>query len=143
MHVVITGASSGIGEALAREYVKRGASLTPIVDVASMAGIASTPGMYFYNASKGLVATPMETKGRSAYESTAAARWSPVGSAPVLARMIVNGVESKRARIIYPSMYALSRHFPNLTRWALDHLTPPIKAFAPAEERPMTKPAKP
>ena len=26
MHVVITGASSGIGEALAREYLKRGAS---------------------------------------------------------------------------------------------------------------------
>jgi short-subunit dehydrogenase len=28
MHVVITGASSGIGEALAREYLERGASLT-------------------------------------------------------------------------------------------------------------------
>jgi short-subunit dehydrogenase len=28
MHVVITGASSGIGEALAREYLRRGASLT-------------------------------------------------------------------------------------------------------------------
>jgi short-subunit dehydrogenase len=28
VHVVITGASSGIGEALAREYLKRGASLT-------------------------------------------------------------------------------------------------------------------
>jgi hypothetical protein len=27
----------------------------------------------------------------------------------------------------------------NLTRWALDHLTPPIKAFAPAEERPAGK----
>ncbi|HEY5241085.1 MAG TPA: hypothetical protein VIJ22_06455 [Polyangiaceae bacterium] len=56
--------------------------------------------------------------------------------------MTANGVESKRARIIYPSMYALSRHFPNLTRWALDHLTPPIKAFAPAEERPAGKPEK-
>jgi hypothetical protein len=60
----------------------------------------------------------------------------------MLARMIANGVESKRARIIYPSMYALSRHFPNLTRWALDHLTPPIKAFAPTEERPAGKPEK-
>src|SRR5882672_268904 len=69
--------------------------------------------------------------------------WSPVGSAPnMLARMIANGVESKRARIIYPSMYALSRHFPNLTRWALDHLAPPINAFAPAEERPTGKPEK-
>jgi short-subunit dehydrogenase len=28
VHVAITGASSGIGEALAREYLRRGASLT-------------------------------------------------------------------------------------------------------------------
>jgi NADP-dependent 3-hydroxy acid dehydrogenase YdfG len=28
MHVAITGASSGIGEALAREYLARGASVT-------------------------------------------------------------------------------------------------------------------
>ncbi|MCA9522655.1 MAG: SDR family NAD(P)-dependent oxidoreductase, partial [Myxococcales bacterium] len=28
MHVVVTGASSGIGEAIAREYAKSGAKLT-------------------------------------------------------------------------------------------------------------------
>jgi short-subunit dehydrogenase len=259
VHVVITGASSGIGEALAREYLGRGASLTlvarrkgkldelaaghdgkchvveadlsdhehaadwvsaaiaalgpidvlvnnagiqvvgrtldtpwsdvekmlrlntltpfklmmhvlpamlargqgTIVDVSSMAGIAPMPGMYFYNASKaalgaaseslrgelrgtgvhvmtvypGPVRTPLEAKARTAYEETAAAKWSPLGDPAVLARLIADGVESKRSRIIYPSMYRLSRHFPNLTRWALDRLTPPIKAFAPAEEK--------
>ena len=259
MHVVITGASSGIGEALAREYLRRGASLTlvarrkgkldelaaghegkchvveadlsdhhhaadwvdaavaaqgdvdvlvnnagvqivgrtldtpfedaekmlrlnvlspfkltmhvlpgmiargrgTIVDVASMAALAPTPGMYFYNASKaalgaaseslrgeirtsgvhvmtvypGPVRTAMESKGRGAYKETFASRWSPVGEPAVLARLIADGVASRRARIIYPAMYRMSRHFPNLTRWTLDHLTPPIQAFAPAEEK--------
>jgi short-subunit dehydrogenase len=257
VHVVITGASSGIGEALAREYLKRGASLTlvarrkgkldelaqghagtchvveadlsdhhcatswvdaavaalgpidvlvnnagvqivgrtletpfedaekmmrlnvytpfkltmhvlpamlargkgTIVDIASMAALAPMPGMFFYNASKaalgaaseslrgelrgtgvhvmtvypGPVATPLETKARTAYKDTVAARWSPLGRAPVLARLIADGVASRRSRIIYPAVYRLSRHFPNLTRWAVDRLTPPIEAFAPAE----------
>jgi hypothetical protein len=77
----------------------------------------------------------MESKGRGAYKETFASRWSPVGEPHVLARLIADGVASRRARIIYPAMYRMSRHFPNLTRWALDHLTPPIQAFAPAEEK--------
>ena len=30
MHVILTGASSGIGEAIAKEYLSRGASLTMV-----------------------------------------------------------------------------------------------------------------
>ena len=258
MHVIITGASSGIGEALAREYLRRGAKLTlvarrkgklaelaagregdchlvqadlsdpvhaadwvdaavaaqgpvdvlvnnagaqivgrtvdtpfeqaermlrlnvlspfkltlhvlpamlargrgTLVDVASMAALAPTPGMYFYSASKaalgaaseslrgelrttgvrvmtvypGPVRTSMEAKARAAYEETRASRWSPTGEAPVLARLIADGVASGRARIIYPASYALARHLPNLTRFFLDRFTPAIKAFAPADE---------
>jgi short-subunit dehydrogenase len=257
MHVVITGASSGIGEALAREYLRRGASLTlvarrrgkleelaqghaerchvveadlvdyahacdwvggavaklgpidvlvnnagvqivartidtsveeaermlqlnvlspfrltkrvlpdmiarrsgTIVDISSMAAIGPTPGMFFYNASKaalaaaseslrgelrgtgvhvltvypGPVRTPMETAGRAAYKETALMRLlTPVGDAEVLARKIARGVASRRARIVYPGIYALARHFPNLSRFMLDRFTPPIKA-APAQ----------
>lgn len=259
MHVVITGASSGIGEALAREYLARGASITlvarrksklleitagheakchvveadltdharaadwvpgavaalgpidvlvnnagaqivgrtvetpfeegermfrlnvfspfkltlavlpsmlerrrgTIVDIASMAGIAPTPGMFFYNATKaalaaaseslrgelrttgvhvltvypGPVATPLEAKARTAYAETPAARHSPIGRADVLARLIARGVETRKSRIIYPGFYALSRHMPNLTRFLLDRLTPPIKGFAPLEAK--------
>jgi short-subunit dehydrogenase len=126
-----------------------------IVDVASMAGIAPTPGMFFYNASKGAlgcaseglraevkpfgihvvtvypgpVESPMEARGRAAYEETFALRMTPTGKSEVLARMIANAVEHKRPRIIYPRIYGLSRHFPNLTRWLVDLSTPQVKAL--------------
>jgi short-subunit dehydrogenase len=267
VHVVVTGASSGIGEAVAREYLRRGASLTlvarrksnlqsiaagqadrchvveadltdhvhacdwvddaekalgpvdvlvnnagvqivartvdtsvedgerllrlnvftplrltkrvlpgmiargkgAIVDVASMAGIAPTPAMFYYNASKaalaaaseslrgelrgtgvhvltvypGPVRTAMEATGRAAYVETATMKlFTPTGDADVLARKIANGVESRRARIIYPATYALSRHFPNLTRFVLDRLTPPLKALPAGPEGGAAKAAR-
>jgi short-subunit dehydrogenase len=256
MHVVITGASSGIGEALAREYLRRGASLTlvarrkgkleelaasggrchvvqadlaayerasdwvddairalgpvdvlvnnagqqivkrtvdtsweegerqlrlntltplklttrvlpdmlarksgSIVDVASVAAIAPTPAMYFYSASKAAIAaaseslrselrgtgvhvmtvypgpirTPMEEQGRAAYEESVLMRlFTPTGDPAVLARKIADGVQSKRGRIIYPAGFALTRQFPNLTRFLLDRFTPPLKALPAA-----------
>lgn len=261
MHVVITGASSGIGEALAREYLGRGASLTlvarrrgkleelaagakdrcrvveadladhehacdwvaaaedalgsvdvlvnnagvqivartvdttpedgermmrlnvfsplrltkqvlpgmlargrgSIVQIASMAAIAPTPGMFYYNASKaalaaaseslrgelrgtgvhvmtvypGPVRTPMEATGRAAYEETLVTRlFTPTGDAPVLARKIAAGVASGRARIIYPATYGITRHLPNLTRFFLDRFTPSLKALPAAGKAP-------
>lgn len=254
MHVILTGASSGIGEAIAKEYLRRGASLTmvarrkdkltelsqghekrchvveadltdyaratdfvdgaiealgpidvlinnagvqivkaavltpwedaermmhldlftplklthhilpamiarqsgTIVDIASMAAIAPTPGMFFYNAAKGGLAaaseglrgelrhtgvhvmtvypgpvrTPMEEAGRKAYvETTAMKLLTPTGDADVLARKICDGVASRRHRIVYPASYGFSRHFPNLTRFILDRMTPPLKAL--------------
>src|SRR5450631_4225533 len=229
MHVILTGASSGIGEPLAKEYLRRGANLTlvarrtqkleeiaeghedrchivtadladyahacdwvdealgvfgdvdvlinnagvqivgkttdtgwedaesmlhlnvfapfkltmkilpmmlarkkgTIVDISSMAALAPTPGMFFYNASKaalgaaseslrgellgtgvhvmtvypGPVRTPMETRGRAALEETAASRLSPVGDPDELASMICDGVKNQRSRIIYPGVY--------------------------------------
>jgi short-subunit dehydrogenase len=251
MHVVVTGASSGIGEAIAREYFARGASVTlvarrkdlleriaaagagranvvardlsapdvdwdwvdeaeaalgpidvlvnnagiqivkraadtswedaermlrldlfvplrltkllldrmiprktgTIVDIASMAAIAPTPGMFFYNAAKGGLAaaseslraevkehgihvvtvypgpvtSDLEAAGRAAFEEGVTTRNVPTGTPEVLARLVADAVAKQRDRIVYPGVYGLSRHFPNATRWALDKLTPPVK----------------
>jgi short-subunit dehydrogenase len=251
MHVVVTGASSGIGEAVAREYLARGAKVTlvarrrghlekiaaagmdrahvvaadladpdaawswlddaenalgpidvlvnnagvqivkrtletdwaeaermmrldlmvplrlttlvlrrmlprrsgAIVDIASMAALAPTPGMFFYNAAKaglaaaseglraemkphgihvvtvypGPVTSELEAAGRAAYEDRATLRHVPTGSPEVLARMIADAVAKRKPRVVYPRVYGVSRHFPNATRWALDALTPPLK----------------
>lgn len=124
-----------------------------IVDVCSMAALAPTPGMFFYNASKaalaaaseglraevrphgihvvtvypGPVHSALEAAGRAAYEDSAALRSVPTGSPEVLAAKIARAVERKHPRVIYPGIYGLSRHFPNVTRWFMDAMTPPLK----------------
>jgi short-subunit dehydrogenase len=93
-------------------------------------------GVHVMTVYPGPVRTPMEAAGRDAYDQTAAMRvLTPIGEAGVLARKIANGVASRRARIIYPAMYGLLRHFPNLTRFALDRFTPRLKALPPEGTR--------
>ena len=36
-------------------------------------------------------------------------------------------VEKRRARVIYPRIYTLLRHLPNLARWITDRFTPPAR----------------
>ncbi|MDB4936070.1 MAG: short-chain dehydrogenase/reductase [Labilithrix sp.] len=128
-----------------------------IVDIASMAALGPTPGMFFYNAAKaglaaaseglraemkphgihvvtvypGPVTSDMEAAGRAAYVESAATKYTPTGAPDVLARMIASAVEKKRDRVVYPRLYALSRHFPNATRWALDAFTPRLRGLVP------------
>ena len=252
MHVVITGASAGIGEALAREFHKRGATLsllarrkqkleqlakelgsrshiysadlanpkaaaatlaecardqgpvdvlvnnagvqiiaaaqdtdpdegerllalnvaTPlrlihdvlpsmlerkqgtIVNMASMAGLSPVPNMLYYNASKGglgnasealrgelagtgvnvltvypgPVHTAMGDSGIEKYEATSVAEMAPWGTAEELASLVVRAVELREASIIYPRAYAISRWFPNLSRWFSLRFAPPLKS---------------
>ncbi len=124
-----------------------------IVDIASMAAIAPTPGMFFYNAAKaglaaaseslrsevkpfgvhvvtvypGPVHSAMEAAGRAAYEETNISKNTPTGDPNVLARLVVDAVVHKKDRIVYPRTLAVARHFPNATRWVLDTFTPPLK----------------
>lgn len=135
-----------------KRMVKRGRGT--IVDIASMAALSPMPGMFFYNAAKGGLAaaseglraevkphgihvvtvypgpitSELEAAGRAAYEETAAAKYSPTGDPTILATKIVRAVEKKRPRVVYPGIYAFSRHFPNLSRWAVDTFTPKLKA---------------
>jgi short-subunit dehydrogenase len=128
---------------------KRGA----IVDIASMAALAPTPGMFFYNASKGALAaaseslraevaphgihvvtvypgpvtSEMETAARQKFAESGTIDRLPTGKPAELAAMIADAVEHKRPRIIYPRFYALSRYFPAATRWVVDTFTPPLR----------------
>ena len=124
-----------------------------IVDIASMAGLMPTPQMSYYSASKGglgaaseglrgelrphgisvltvypgPVASDMELAARQKFTATATTRYVPTGTPVELARLIANGVERKTDRIIYPKVYGLSRHLPNVSRWLTDRFTPPLK----------------
>jgi len=125
-----------------------------IIDVASMAAITPTPGMYYYNASKaalaaaseslrdelrgtgvhvltvypGPVHTAMGDAGITNYEKTTASRLVPWGTTEELARIVRRAAEKKRPRVIYPRSYALTRYFPNLSRWFVGRFTPRLKA---------------
>lgn len=130
-----------------------------IVDVASMAALAPTPWMTGYNATKGGLAaaseslrgellgtgvhvvtvypgpvdTPMGRAGYDAYESSFSARATPMGTADVLARQVRAAIEKKRARVIYPKVYAITRWFPNTTRYFLDRFTPAPRTLKSGE----------
>ena len=136
-----------------KRMIKRGQGT--LVDISSMAAIAPTPGMSFYNAAKGGLAaaseglraelkphgvhvvtvypgpvkTPMEAAGRAAYEESWAVRllMAP-GEASVLARLVADAVEGKEARVIYPFFNAVGRHFPAITRVFLDAFTPKVRS---------------
>ena len=122
-----------------------------IVNVASMAALAPTPGMTAYNAAKGGLAaaseslrgelrktairvvtvypgpvhTPMGDAAYAAYPPTLGPKLLPTGNTTTLARRIRRAVERRSARVIYPWIYTVLRSFPATTRVALDLSTPP------------------
>lgn len=124
-----------------------------IVDIASLAALAPTPGMAYYNAAKaGLAAFseglrgelrgtgvhvltvypgPVDTPlARAAYDNyPPMARMLPGGRPEVLARRVRRAVLRRKTRVIYPLFYVLARHFPGVTRWLMDNFAP--KALPP------------
>ncbi len=125
-----------------------------IVNIASMAALAPTIGMTYYNAAKGgiaaasealrgelrgsgvdvitvypgIIPTDMGNKGLAAYESTLMLRFQPQGNVDELARRVFQAVERNDARVIYPGGFnALARWAPPLTRWVMDRFSPPLK----------------
>ena len=125
-----------------------------LVNISSMAGIAPTPGMFYYNASKAglgaasealfgelrgtgvttctvypgyILETDMGAAGYAAYDMNFAARMQPNGKASVLARKVRKAIEGRSQRVIYPWFNVFGRHLPGPTRWLMDRLTPPVK----------------
>jgi short-subunit dehydrogenase len=125
-----------------------------IVNIASMAALAPTPCMTYYNASKaGLAAasealagelrgtgvhvvtvypgiipdTDMGEHGLATYQESKLLTLQPTGSSDVLAELVHRAVARKRPRVIYPRANALARWFPGSTRWFMDRFTPPLR----------------
>ena len=104
-----------------------------VVNVASMAGKVTLPGCAFYGAAKaglamaseiarrelagagvrvvtvypGAVASPLEARARDQYGRTLMTRLVPTGAPAVLAQKIIDALDGGRARVVYPSFYAL------------------------------------
>jgi short-subunit dehydrogenase len=133
-----------------------------IVNIASLAALAPTPGMTAYNASKGGFAaaseslrgelrksgvhvltvypgpvhTAMGEAGYAAYPPTLGTRLLPTGTSAELAKLVRSAAERRQARIIYPWIYTVTRWFPATTRWALDRSTPaPYSLGAPERKK--------
>lgn len=125
-----------------------------IVDVASMAALAPTPGMTYYNAAKaGLAAASEALRGelrgsgvhvvtvypgiiastemaQAAMHTYADSKILPYlgGTERVLAALTLRAIERRHARVIYPRFGALARWFPGVTRWVMDRSTPGFRA---------------
>lgn len=121
-----------------------------IVNMASTGALAPNPGMSHYCAAKaGLAAASESLRGElrrtgvdvvtiypgptdtamlaaatAGYPATRAVTGLPHASPEALARRIRIAIERRKARVIYPRVYSLFRHFPAISRWLLDHLTP-------------------
>ncbi len=126
-----------------------------IVDVASMAALAPTPGMTWYHAAKGGLAaasealrgelrgtgvhvvtvypgligeTDMARAALEKYQTSKLVSAQPVGTAAELARRIRTAIEKRQARVIYPRVNTLARWLPAPTRWLMDRFTPAVTA---------------
>lgn len=122
-----------------------------IVNIASVAALAPTAGMFYYSAAKAALAGASEALGSELRGSgvhvmtvypgpvatdmaaTAVKRYAkdptgglPMGSTEVLARRIVKGMRRGQRRLIYPRAYAITRALPGTTRFVMDRLTPPL-----------------
>jgi short-subunit dehydrogenase len=120
-----------------------------IVDVASLAGIAPTPGMVHYSASKAGLAAASEALRpelrpygvhvvtvypgpvQTGMAAAAVDRYAidplkllPVGDPRTLAQLILRAVEQRRPRVIYPRAYWFARWFPGITGEIMARFSP-------------------
>lgn len=135
--------------ALLPPMLERGAGY--IVNIASLAAVVPTAGMFHYSAAKAALAGgsealaselrgtgvrvltvypgPVETDMAAAavthYQKDPTGAM-PVGTPDVLARKVVDAMRRGRPRLYYPRSYGLARQFPGTTRFLVDRLTPAL-----------------
>lgn len=121
-----------------------------IVNIASNAAFTPAPYFSHYSASKGAlgnfseslrmeikrsgvrvltvypgpVETPMADRNWNQLKQNASSRMAPIGRAPVLAQLILNAIEARKPRVIYPRFYALAWWFPSIGRLIAETFVP-------------------
>ncbi|MDP6932397.1 MAG: SDR family NAD(P)-dependent oxidoreductase, partial [Myxococcota bacterium] len=83
-------------------------------------------GVHVLTVYPGPVSTPMGERNFDQFEDPGAARKAPTGDTGTLARLVLEAIDRKRARVIYPGFYKLGWWFPTLNRYLSEYLTPTI-----------------
>jgi len=131
-----------------------------IVNIASMAALAPTPAMSYYNASKaglaamsealggelrgtgigvltvypGIIAeTDLAARALATYSPSRLLSLQPTGTATTLASRVRRSALAGRKRLVYPKVNALAGWFPRTTRWLMDRATPPLRDTTAAQ----------
>jgi short-subunit dehydrogenase len=81
-------------------------------------------GVHVVTVYPGPVHSELAKRGVEGFESSPWVSRAPWGTADELARLVRRAVDKKKARVIYPRFYALTRWFPPLARWVTDRTTP-------------------
>jgi short-subunit dehydrogenase len=121
-----------------------------VVNISSIGGLIPTPGMSHYCGAKaglaaasecaraelalrgvhvltvypGPVASDMEAAARAALGDGVLTRLMPTGTPDGLAEAVAQGISRRKARTIYPQVYALAWAFPNVSRWMVERFSP-------------------
>jgi len=121
-----------------------------VINVASMAGLVPLRGASYYGAAKaglamaseiahlelaprgvhvltvypGPVASDLERRARAQVPATWLARALPTGRPDELARRMIAAVDSRRARVVYPPLYALAAEALGVSRYVTSSFSP-------------------
>jgi short-subunit dehydrogenase len=90
-------------------------------------------GVHVVTVYPGPIRTDMGHAAVAALEPTPWAERVPWGTPEGLARVVRRAIERRRARVVYPRVYALTRWFPRLSRLLTDWTAPRPRAL-PAPE---------
>jgi len=122
-----------------------------LINICSEAALTPAPFFSHYNASKaglaafseslraeirksgvnvitvypGPIETPMAKRNIAQLKKTFFRDFAPTGSPKKLASLVYLAFKKKKARVIYPKVYTIARHFPVLGQWLAHTLMPP------------------
>jgi short-subunit dehydrogenase len=81
-------------------------------------------GVHVVTVYPGPIDTPMAERNWAQLKSTRASRMAPRGDTTTLARLTLNAIERRRARLIYPRFYLLAWWLPGVGRWIAGRFVP-------------------